>query len=234
MSVKIIETVFEAVPGLVIQLFVFARASDKSRAAVFSILSSLASTAMTASAIFYDVDADPGIRRRNPKWIGMVPDQGRGEAFAAVFVLCGLQILAKSAATALLALANPTWLIIYFATDHGIHLAYRMARRDFNLYINLTPGMSHLTDDLKMGIFKCQRLLWEEDIGDQVRQFTMQNWARWTEEKPEWFTSLLISQVPDAYIPGGALRALGNNRERRGSAAGSMVRQSFRIEYKLR
>jgi hypothetical protein len=51
------------------------------------------------------------------------------------------------------------------------------------------------------------------------------NWARWKEEKPAWFK---VEMVPDRFIPAGELEALGgNNRKRRGSAAGS-VRESFR------
>jgi hypothetical protein len=46
---------------------------------------------------------------------------------------------------------------------------------------------------------------------------------------PEWFTPPVIARVPDEYIPPRFLGGLGGaQRERRGSAAGS-VRESFRL-----
>jgi hypothetical protein len=79
-------------------------------------------------------------------------------------------------------------------------------------------------DEAKFGIFGCNLLLWESDIGEEVKAWTAENWARWKEEKPAWFKP---ERVPDQFIPVGELAKLGHNRERRGSAAGS-VRESFR------
>ena len=78
------------------------------------------------------------------------------------------------------------------------------------------------SDESKMEMFSCQRLLWESDIGEDVKQWTTENWATWVEEKPEWFTPQIVSMVPDEYIPTERLEALGAHRKRRGSAAGSM------------
>ena len=75
--------------------------------------------------------ADPGLKKRHPKWIGLVPDLGRGKAFAAVYLMCALQTLAKTAAVALLALTNTGWLVGYFVADHLLWYAYLMVRRDF-------------------------------------------------------------------------------------------------------
>jgi hypothetical protein len=85
------------------------------------------------------------------------------------------------------------------------------------------------TDEDKLGVFGSSRLLWESDIGSEVMEFTLQNWARWEREKPSWFTPLLKATVPDEYIPTEFLAGLGGaKRMRRGSAAGS-VRESFRM-----
>jgi hypothetical protein len=40
------------------------------------------------------------------------------------------QVIAKAAATALLAVTNTAWLLIYIAADHGLYLAYKVARKD--------------------------------------------------------------------------------------------------------
>ena len=85
------------------------------------------------------------------------------------------------------------------------------------------------TDERKMEIFGCNKLLWESGIGSKVMEFTLQNWARWERDKPRWFTSEVKAKVPDEYIPREFLAGLGGaNRMRRGSAAGS-VRESFRM-----
>jgi hypothetical protein len=85
------------------------------------------------------------------------------------------------------------------------------------------------TDQIKLEIFTCNMLLWESDIGSEVMEFTLQNWARWERDKPSWFTPLVKARVPDEYIPKEFLASLGGaNRMRRGSAIGS-ARESFRM-----
>ena len=59
-----------------------------------------------------------------------------------------------------------------------------------------------------------------------MKAWTVENWARWKEEKPAWFK---VEQVPDRFVPVAELEQLGYNRQRRGSAAGS-VRESFRAQ----
>ena len=81
-----------------------------------------------------------------------------------------------------------------------------------------------LGDEGKFEIFGNNLLLWESDIGEEVKAWTAENWARWSEEKPAWFKPEV---VPDRFIPVGELQQLGLNRKRRGSAAGSL-RESFR------
>ena len=81
-------------------------------------------------------------------------------------------------------------------------------------------------DEAKILVFRKQRMLWEGDIGEDVKQWTMENWARWEEEMPEWFTPKVVSTVPDKYIPKARLEVLGYNRKRRGSASKS-VRESL-------
>jgi len=295
-----------------------------------------------------------------------VPDAGRTEAFAAAFLLSAFQVIAKAAATALLAVTNGTWLLAYMATDHAVHLMYRICRRDMlvdtatplpyvsssflftvfkvvgdftgsmNVRLPLLLGgsyfaanlaMSHASvfaaiylyseyaedsnkipsryvrakrarkwggdqkgreghqcydrrglgmsrtppaagdvpqltflcarfarrylwegaagllaawvttfaffatrvavprlrytlwspatakrvtierftkgkdDESKLGILRCQRLIWEAEIGEEVKAWTMENWARWTEEAPGWFNEEMIGAVHDEYIP---------------------------------
>jgi hypothetical protein len=84
------------------------------------------------------------------------------------------------------------------------------------------------SDEDKFSIFTNQRLMWESDIGGEVKTWTLANWARWEEEKPDWFTAEAKASAPDEYIPPQFLVGMGGvNRERRGSAAMS-VKESLR------
>jgi hypothetical protein len=84
-------------------------------------------------------------------------------------------------------------------------------------------------DEAKMDIFGCQRLIWEGTIGKDVKKWTFANWEAWNRDQPEWFSHTRVASVPDEYIPPRFLGGLGGaNRQRRGSAAGS-VRESFRV-----
>lgn len=168
------ELFFEAVPGyvrnlsrrvldsltplaprsLVLQLIALLNTGIRSKSALFSILISTASTAMTATTLFWDSDTDPGVRKRNPKWSGIVPDIDRGAAFVVVFVMCGLQILAKGAATALLAVTSGPLLVGYIVGDHALHLFYRLLRRDLVYFVPLPSTISILAAPLFRVIMK--------------------------------------------------------------------------------
>ncbi|GMI20900.1 hypothetical protein TeGR_g4684 [Tetraparma gracilis] len=142
------ELFFEAIPGLVLQLVALLNAEQVSNVAIGSILMSTASTALTATTMFWDVDTDPGTRKRNPDWIGIVPDLNRGSAFAALFFMSAFQVIAKAAAVALLAVTSRLWLLQYVAADHALHLVYRVARNDAVMYAPAPPGLSYVAAPL--------------------------------------------------------------------------------------
>jgi hypothetical protein len=104
------ELVFEAVPGLALQLVAALNAKENTISVFVSLIISTASAALTGTTIFWDVDTDPVKRKLNPDWIGIVPNLGRGTAFATVFAMCAFQIFAKAAATALLVVTDSSWL----------------------------------------------------------------------------------------------------------------------------
>jgi hypothetical protein len=101
---------------------------------------------------------------------------------------------------------------------------------------SLTSGRQYIqdiflkgeSDEAKFGIFRRNLLLWDGDIGDEVRAWVAKEWKKWQEETPAWFK---VERVPDQFIPQAELGALGCNRERRGSAARS-VRESVAQEVK--
>jgi hypothetical protein len=287
------------------------------------------------------MDTDPGGRKRNPEWLGIIPDMSRGSAFVVVFAMCALQVVAKAASAAILAVTSGPLLLGYTAADHALHLIYRVIRRDLIVFVPLPAAPSYIMsfifrvvwktlgdftgaplwrlpllqggaywifnfavsqvsvfasvhlynkyahapegvdkmaadtlwagagllgaawlltttyfvfriavpkyrhtlwswasgrqviqdyflkgadEETRFTVFTNNLLLWESDIGDEVKVWTAENWARWKEEKPAWFKPEV---VPDQFIPAEELQQLGYNRRRRGSAAGS-VRESLR------
>ena len=57
------------------------------------------------------------------------------------------------------------------------------------------------TDDAKRAtIFLRSIDLWNS-IEEQVKEWTISNWSKWDEEKPEWFSSRVKSSVPLHLIP---------------------------------
>jgi hypothetical protein len=54
--------------SLILQLVALLNAEQTSKVAIGSILISTASTALTATTMFWDADTDPDIRKRNPDW----------------------------------------------------------------------------------------------------------------------------------------------------------------------
>jgi hypothetical protein len=80
------------------------------------------------------------------------------------------------------------------------------------------------SEEDRFGIFTCNLLLWESDIGKEVKAWVAERWGVWKEETPAWFK---VEMVPDRFIPVGELEQLGHNRKRRGSAAES-IRESVR------
>jgi hypothetical protein len=346
----------EAIPGFVIQSVAFLTSKDKSTSAALSLLLSAGSASMVSTTTAYDSDIDVDHRKLHPEVCGMIPDNGRGFAFANLFLLGALQMIAKGVSVALLAITNPSWLGYYLGLDMAVLFLYKLAMRDFltwhplpisvsipftiivrimtktisdfsgslmsryptvlggayftfslvqnqasvlaavylynehavgnvdeaaevgeiddaiggtklkaitiwSIAIGLvtvwtlsflfflfricvpkyrstfwsTKTGSGYSRDLFLGndedytrfaIFDQNRMHWKS-IEGEVKEFTFANWGRWVEEKPDWFTAMRIATVPDEFIPPAHFRNLGMNRERRGSAAGS-VRLSVR------
>jgi hypothetical protein len=99
---------------------------------------------MVGTTMFWDIETDPGSKSRNPSWIGLVPNSGRGPAFAVVFLMCTLQVLAKAIATALLVVTSTSSLACYIVVDHVAHLVYRILRLDLVFYVSLPRTASYI------------------------------------------------------------------------------------------
>jgi hypothetical protein len=70
-----------------------------------------------------------------------------------------------------------------------------------------------------------RRAIWMKEIGEDVKEWTLGNWSRWEEEKPDWFTDEIKATVDDSMIPAKALASLNRRAggERRRSTLGDSV-----------
>jgi hypothetical protein len=76
------------------------------------------------------------------------------------------------------------------------------------------------TDELKAWTLGCNKKQWAS-IRDDVKAWTMENWERWEEEKPEFFNDAWKAGVDDDLIPPSSLRN-GDESERRRSSLGDV------------
>jgi hypothetical protein len=86
------------------------------------------------------------------------------------------------------------------------------------------------TDDRqKIRALRKNKKLWLS-IRDDVKAWTMENWERWEEEKPEWFNDAWKAGVDDSMIPPASLRKLnGGGSERRRSSLGDILGVGARV-----
>ena len=65
-----------------------------------------------------------------------------------------------------------------------------------------------MSDKVKIAVFGSSRHHWVSNE-EEIRKGVGENWAKWEEEKPEWFTDTRKAQVPVEFIP-----ATGDARRR--------------------
>ena len=77
-------------------------------------------------------------------------------------------------------------------------------------------------DMTKMIMVTFNKKLWLS-IRDDVKAWTLENWERWEEEKPEWRTQAWMERVDDDMIPPDNLRKMnGGGSARRRSSLGDL------------
>ena len=116
-------------------------------------------------------------------------------------------------------MAKPEYRYLFYTADTSVQFAR-------------AEHVNAKTDEEKMFIFCYHEVKWLH-YKDEVRDFTLANWARWKEEQPAWFDAEVIARVPDEYIPIAALASLnaaahGGQRRRSSLGLAGSVRQSVR------
>ena len=55
----------------------------------------------------------------------------------------------------------------------------------------------------------------DRDVRHRLKAWVGANWSRWNDEKEEWFTSKVISNIPNEFIPKAALEELEKKGRRK-------------------
>ena len=89
--------------------------------------------------------------------------------------------------------------------------------------------LNGVTDQFKIKVLNMNPHCWKS-IRPQVREWLLENWNTWEDEKPEWFNDIFMSWVDDDMMPPEALRRLRlkGGGERRRSSLGERLGGSVR------
>ena len=89
-----------------------------------------------------------------------------------------------------LLLMKPAYRSTFFSTQTG----YAWVQSYF---------ISGQTDEVKQRIFEHNKKQWAS-IRDDVKEYTLDNWERWEDEKPAWFNGAFKASVDEDMIPAGS------------------------------
>jgi hypothetical protein len=103
----------------------------------------------------------------------------------------------------------------FFSTQTG----YAWVKASF---LNGTDGQQ------KTRLLRKNRKQWAS-IREDVKQYTLENWERWEEEKPAFFNDAFKAQVDDDMIPPASLRKLHGGSQRRRSSLGDLLGGGARV-----
>ena len=135
---KALELVFEAVPGLLLQLYAFLTLLNSSSFAIFSIAISSMTTAFSVSVMYFDKDTDPNCRKWNPSFYGVFPDSksARGVAFFWLFAFSLAHVLSKALGVALfLATFGGSSVFIYYGAELLVYFLVKVVQGDLWAWI---------------------------------------------------------------------------------------------------
>jgi hypothetical protein len=131
-------------------------------------------------------------------------------------IVGGLSGLGVSFFACFLLLMKPAYRSTFFSTQTG----YAWVQSYF---------VSGQTDEVKKRIFEHNKKQWVS-IRPDVKAWTLENWERWEEERPEWFNDAWKAGVDDDMIPPASLRALnGVSNERRRSSLSDVLGVGARV-----
>jgi len=138
-SCKVIESVAESIPTMLIQLAQSLGLGVWSWVSLLSISVSWMATASKAAMIAFDLDCNLANRTSTPEFYGFVPDEPRRKMVSqALLVVVSLaHVIGRSVAVSLLVVTEPAWVAAVLAGDVGLMYVYKIARNDLYVWV---PG----------------------------------------------------------------------------------------------
>ncbi|GMH90152.1 hypothetical protein TL16_g11681 [Triparma laevis f. inornata] len=136
----------EAIPGTLIQMYAYLGGTDQSSAALFSLVSSVATAAFTSTIISYDMDMDAMSRRAFPKFFGYIPSETKAKIFTTIFIffISGGQLILKAFACSLCAISSKSFLIGFLAAEMLLFIIYKSARKDLRYWLPIYGAPSYI------------------------------------------------------------------------------------------
>jgi hypothetical protein len=128
---KCIETVAEAIPASVLQVFALLKAAKRPKAAIASVVISIATTSFTATVLTFDYDTAPKKRAATPEFYGFIRYESRMLTFALLFFTTALHVVNKVLACGLVAAVNAQLLFAFLAVDTAAFLVVKVLRGDY-------------------------------------------------------------------------------------------------------
>ncbi|GMI00185.1 hypothetical protein TrVE_jg8506 [Triparma verrucosa] len=207
---KCIEMVLEAIPASIVQVYALLLAKEKRVDALVSIIISAATIAFSSSMLSYDWDTSPANRNALPFFYGFVPDKAltsfvSARLYSDHYDEGGEDTTKVSDDTlkAILASLYSVWFIsgvVFMIKREYLHTFISLeteSDKEKRFFVNLRDDQ----DEAKSSMFSCHPDVYKSWGDELMKPWTLENWSRWEEEKPAWFTDTWIESVPNNYIP---------------------------------
>jgi hypothetical protein len=137
---KSCELACEAVPGLILQIFILLTSSTKSPLLLVSMAVSTLTTGFTSAMLSYDMDVSMDHRKKIPEFYGFIGDTPflRGATFIVMILLASLHNLSKTIGIALLMVVSTQVTMLVLAGEMVMFHLVKLMRRDFTSFV---PGL---------------------------------------------------------------------------------------------
>jgi len=132
---KGIELATESIPGTLLQATVYLSTKEaRTNYQVFSICTSILTTAFSTTTISFDWDVGVAQRLTSPDFYGYIPDghRARLKVFLLMFVATIAHVTSTSVGMAMLITISPTSASLYVLASACVYLIYRVCRGDLH------------------------------------------------------------------------------------------------------
>ncbi|GMI12318.1 hypothetical protein TrVE_jg7501 [Triparma verrucosa] len=133
---RVVEMIFEAVPGAAIQSYaIFFSTKFRTSAAFLALLSSISAAAFLSALMSYDYDTSADGRKTRPQFYGYIPASKRLKVlcFSSLFFISAFNLAVRILACFLLS-RDMTILVSVLASELALYFSYKLWRRDWTYW----------------------------------------------------------------------------------------------------